>query len=170
MLLDFSKRIEDLTGNPPIAIELTMHERGHSRDLTSSFVDRGGAMAESLIGVLSMGYVADRLAHAVGWSPLAKMVAISSVEGPAASLLEGVIGTVGAVEERVLIVEPDRTIHPDWGQGCRLRLTARHQGWTPRSLCLRPIAVIVEAEPLNGQQVPVAIAIATIVRRQRRAG
>jgi hypothetical protein len=120
-----------------------------------------------------MGYVADRLAHAVGCSPLAKIVAISSVEGPAASLLEGVIGAAGAAgafEGRVLIVEPDRTIHPDWGQGSRLRLTARHEGWTPRSLCLRPIAVVVEAESLNGQQVPIAIDIATIVRRQRRDG
>jgi hypothetical protein len=114
--------------------------------------------------------MADRLAHAVGWSPVAKMVAISSVEGPAASLLEGVTGTVGAVEEQVLIVEPDRTIHPGWGKGSRLRLTARHAGWTPRTLCLRPIAVVVEADPLNGQHVPVAIAIATIVRRPRHAG
>jgi hypothetical protein len=170
VLLDFSKRIDGLTGVPQIAIELMMQERAPLQRTDERFLLEGWSMGESLIGVLSMGYVADRLAHAVGWSPLARMVEISNVEGPAASLLEGVIGTARAVEERALIVEPDRTIHPDWGQGCRLRLTARHEGWTPRSLCLRPIAVVVETEPLNGRQLPVAVAIATIVRRPRRAG
>lgn len=116
----------------------------------------------------SVGYLADRFAHAVGWSPLAKLVVISGVEGPEASLFEGVIGTVQSVQGRVMTVEPDRTMRVDGDQGSRLRLTARHQGWTPFSLCLGPIAVVVEADRLDGRPGLVAVGTARVLSRRSR--
>lgn len=113
---------------------------------------------------LSLGYLIDRLARAVGWSPVAKRVVISGVEGPSASVFEGVTGTVRSMQGSVMTLEPDRTVHPGGRPGSLLRLTARHQGWTPYSLCLRSIAVVVEGEPLGGRSGPVAIGVATLVR------
>lgn len=123
-------------------------------------------MAKSFLATLSIGYLADRLARAVGWSPEARTVLISGVEGPAASLFEGMIGTVRSVEDCAMIVEPDRMACPTWAAGSRLRLTARHRGWTPFSLCLRPIAVVVEAVQAGGGPGPVAIGMAAVVRQR----
>lgn len=122
-------------------------------------------MAMHVFAKLSLGYLADRFAHAVGWSPIAKLVAISGVEGPSANLFEGVIGTVRSVQGCVMTLEPDRPIHSAWIEGSRLRLTARHEGWTPFSLCLGPIAVVVEADQRDVAGGPVAIGTATVLRR-----
>jgi hypothetical protein len=122
-------------------------------------------MAMHAFAKLSLGYLADRFAHAIGWSPMAKLVAISGVEGPSANLFEGVIGTVRSVQGCVMTLEPDRPLHPAWSEGSRLRLTARHEGWTPFSLCLASIAVVVEAEQTDGRSGPVAIGTATVLRR-----
>jgi hypothetical protein len=115
---------------------------------------------------LSIGYLTDRVARAVRWSPLAKTLAISGVEGPEAGLLEGLVGIVRSVDETTMLVEPDRTDLPGLKEGSCLRLTARHRGWTPYSLCLRPIAVVVEAERSDGRSRSVAIAMARVVRRR----
>jgi hypothetical protein len=115
---------------------------------------------------LSLGYLADRFAHAIGWSPMAKLVTISGVEGPSAKLFEGVTGIVRSVEGCVMTLEPDRTIHPVWSNGSRLRLTARHEGWTPFSLCLGPIAVVVESDQTDDGPGSVAIGMATVLRRR----
>ena len=123
-------------------------------------------MAKSFLATLSIGSLADQLARAVGWSPEAKTVRISRVEGPAAEVFEGLIGTVKSVEETVMMVEPDRTVHSPWIDGLKLRLTARHRGWTPYSLCLQPIAVVVEAVHPDGRPGPVAIAMAAILRKR----
>lgn len=120
----------------------------------------------NVLSKLSLGYLADRIARAVGWSPVAKLIVISGVEGPSASLFEGVTGTVRSVEGSAMTLDPDRAVHPAWSEGSRLRLTARHEGWTPFSLCLRPIAVVVEAELSDGRPGPVAIGVATVPRRQ----
>lgn len=117
-------------------------------------------------GRFSLGYLTDRLAHAVGWSPLAKLVTISGVDGPSASLLEGAIGSVQSVQGSVMTLEPDRTVRADRSEWARLRVTARHKGWTPFSLCLCPIAVVVEAERLDGSPGLAAIGMATIVPRR----
>lgn len=121
-------------------------------------------MAMRALTRLSVGYLADRIAHVVGWSPVAKLVLISGVEGPSAGALEGLTGTVRSVEGCAMTVEPDTTLHPAWREGLRLRLTARHEGWTPFSLCVRPIAVVVEAELSDGRPGPVAVAMATVIR------
>lgn len=126
-------------------------------------------MAINVLGKLSFGYLADRIAHAFGWSPLARLVSISGAEGPSADLLEGVVGTVRSVHGNVMTLEPDRTGRPSWPEGSHLRLTARHEGWTPFSLCLSPIAVVVEIVQSDGKQGPVAIGLASVVRRRRLA-
>lgn len=123
-------------------------------------------MTMSCLATLSIGSLADRLAHVVGWSPAAKTVMISGVEGPAAHLFEGLTGTVTSVEETFIIVEPDQKVHSEWTDGSHLRLTARHRGWTPFSLYLRPIAVVVEAMHSDGRHGPVAIGIATVLRKR----
>jgi hypothetical protein len=122
-------------------------------------------MIKAVLPKLSLGYFADRVARATGWSPLAKTLAISGVEGPEAGLLEGLVGIVRSVDETTMLVEPDRTDLPGLNEGSCLRLTARHRGWTPYSLCLRPIAVVVEAERSDGRSRSVAIAMARVVRR-----
>lgn len=126
-------------------------------------------MALSFLSTLSIGSLADRLAHAVGWSPAAKKVLISGVEGPAAAMFEGLTGTVTSVEKTVMVLEPDKTVHSRWEDGSHLRLTARHRGWTPFSLYLRPIAVVVEAVQSDGRPGPVAVGIASILSKRVRA-
>jgi len=120
-------------------------------------------MAMTVLAKLSLGYVADRIANAIGWSPLAKSVAVYGAEGPSASLFEGVIGTVRSVERGAIILEPDRTVHSSLDEDSRLVLTARHKGWTPLSMCFRPIAVVVEVLHPDGQRGPVAIAMAAVI-------
>lgn len=122
-------------------------------------------MVERLSAMLSIGYLADRLARAVGWSPKARLVLISAVEGPAAEIFEGLTGTVKSVEGTVMIVEPDPSVHAERMAGSQLRLTARHRGWTPFSLFLRPIAVVVEAVPSDGRPSQVAIGTVAIMRK-----
>lgn len=126
-------------------------------------------MSMSWLATISIGALADRLAHAVGWSPMARTVRISGVEGPAADLFEGLTGTVTSVEETVMVVEPDQTIRSEWVDGSHLRLTARHRGWTPFSLFIRPIVVVVEAVQSDGRPGPVAIGIATVQRKRVHA-
>ena len=148
----------DLAGNGVSRIDDHGHDGSGCRLPTSC----GRSVHASI--KLSLGYVIDRLARAVGWSPVAKRVVISGVEGPSASVFEGVIGTVRSIQGSVMTLEPDRTVHPGGRPGSLLRLTARHQGWTPYSLCLKPIAVVVEAEPSGGGSGPVAIGVVTILR------
>jgi hypothetical protein len=121
-------------------------------------------MAKSLLATLSIGSLADQLARVAGWSPEGRAVRISGVEGPAAEMFEGLTVTVRSVEETVMMVVTDRTHSSVWADGSQLRLTARHRGWTPYSLCLRPIAVIVEAVQSDGRPGPVAIGMAAILR------
>lgn len=122
----------------------------------------------NLFAKLSLGYLADRFAHAIGWSPVAKRVVISDVEGPSAGLFEGLVGTVRSIQGCVMILETDRTVHPASIEGSRLRLTARHEGWTPFSLCAGPIAAVVEAERTDGEPGPVAIGTVKLLRRRAR--
>lgn len=122
-------------------------------------------MAMRALVRLSLGYLADRLARAVGWSPMAKLVVLSNVEGPSARLFEGLIGTVRSVQGRTMILEPDRGISPAESEDARLCLTARHEGWTPLSLCLGPIAVVIESQQTDGGPGPVAIGTLKVLRR-----
>lgn len=115
---------------------------------------------------LSLGYFLDRIAHVIGWSPVAKSMAIFDAEGPHASLFEGLIGTVLSVDQGSMILAPDRMPHSSTSQGLRLMLTARHKGWTPHSTCFRPIAVVVEAIQPDGQRGPVTIAMAMVIRKR----
>ena len=125
-------------------------------------------MAESFLAVLSVGYFADRFARAVRWSPVAKRIRVSGVEGPSASLFAGMTGTVRSVEGGIMVLEPDRIACSEWADWSHLRLTARHSGWTPFSMCLVPIAVVVEAVRSDGQSGPTAIGTATVVRYRDR--
>jgi len=118
---------------------------------------------------LSLGYAADRVARVVGWSPVARQVVISGVEGPSARLFEGLTGTVSSVEESAMVLEPDRKEQSERTGWSHLRLTARHTGWTPFSLYLRPIAVVVEAVYSDGRPGPVAIGMAAVLRGSDRA-
>jgi len=67
-----------------------------------------------------------------------------------------------------MTLESDQTAEPVGSKALRLRLTARHEGWTPFSLFLGPIAVVVEAEHVEGSPGPVAIGMATVVPRRSR--
>ncbi len=126
-------------------------------------------MNKPVFATLSIGYLTERVARAVRWSPLAKTIEISGVEGPEAGQFEGLVGIVRSVDETSMLVEPDRTALAGLNEGSCIRLTARHRGWTPFSLCLRPIAVVVEAERSDGQSRSVAIAMARVVRGRKIA-
>lgn len=116
-------------------------------------------MAKSLFAVFSFGRFAHLVARAIGWSPVAKAILISGVEGPEAHLFTGVRAVVRSVDERGMVVELAKDLNRVWDAGTRLRLTARHSGWTPLSLCLCSIAVVVEVETPGGQSTAIAIAI-----------
>ena len=122
----------------------------------------------SLIPKLSLGYLASRLAKAIGWSPVERSVRIYGAEGPAANRFEDMVVVVKSVEGNTMIVEPDRTVRSGWREGARLRLTSRHCGWAPTSLWLRPIAVVLETEPSAEEPSQVAISMAAIVRKRAK--
>lgn len=122
----------------------------------------------TILAKLSLGYFADRVSYAIGWSPLAKSVAIFGAEGPFASLFEGVVGTVQSVERGTMTLVTDRAVHSTPSESSLLVLTPRHAGWTPRAMCFRPIAVVVEILRPDGQRGPVAIAMATVIRKRGR--
>lgn len=123
-----------------------------------------------VLAKLSLGYCFDRIAHVIGWSPVARSMAIFDAEGPHASLFEGVIGTVLSVDQASMILEPNRKPDASISQAFRLKLTSRHKDWTPYSTIFRPIAVVVEAIQPDGRRGPVTIAMAMVIRKRGPKG
>ena len=118
---------------------------------------------------LSIGHLADRLAHACGWSPVGKKIALHGAEGPFADLINGTVGMVSSLERGVIILDPTHSARPTAFKDRRLRLTPRHAGWTPLSLFLTRVAVVVEIVEPDNRPGPVAIAIAAVARERRQA-
>ena len=116
---------------------------------------------------LSAGAIADAFARVSGWSPVGRRITLSGVEGPVAELLEGRSARVTAILGGELIAEflPG---HERRAEGIsRVKLTPRHIGWTPFSLMLTGIAVVVQDESPNARSGPVGIAMARLVRNVR---
>ncbi len=103
-------------------------------------------------------------ARLVGWSPVGKVLSISSVEGPGAAALDGQVFEVREVREDGLVVSLHgvRGPHADGRPGYLLR--PRHRGWTAGSLMVTSIAVTVHEAGPQGPGEAVAIAV---VRRAR---
>jgi len=119
---------------------------------------------KSLVDRFSIGRLTAWLADAVGWSPVGKVLELHGAEGPYADLFNGTIGTVLSLEDGVVVLQPYGSCPAVKAGIPRLRLTPRHGGWTPHSLMLSSIAVVVEAPSSDGRVGPVTIAIARIVR------
>jgi len=116
---------------------------------------------QSLLGKISLGYLVDRLAATVRWSPLGRQLELQDAEGPQAVVFEGLTGRVVSLDDGVIVVDcPGRR-----GQGphdvTTVQLTPRHSGWSGRSLMLLPIAVVATATGHDGASKQ-AIAIARI--------
>ena len=119
---------------------------------------------DGILRWLSAGAIADALARASGWSPVGRTITFSGVEGPGAELLEGRSALVTAILGGELIVEilPG---HERRGEGYKIvKLTPRHTGWTPFSLMLTGIAVVVQEESPHAGLGPVGIAMARLAR------
>lgn len=125
-------------------------------------------MMSALAGAMSLGRIADRVAKAVGWTPVGRSVVLQGAEGPDSRYFSGLSGTVVSVGDGVMDVEAIRTDRESGGSPVRLRLTPRHRGWTPFSLMLVRIAVVAKiANEGNGPD-RVAIAVAGLDRRGGR--
>jgi hypothetical protein len=119
---------------------------------------------EGLLRCFSAGAIADAFARASGWSPVGRRVTLSGVEGPEAELLEGCSVRVTAILGGELITEvlPSHARRADGPS--RLKLIPRHIGWTPFSLMLTGIAVVVQDESPHARSGPVGIAMAKLAR------
>lgn len=112
----------------------------------------------------SAGAVVSLAARLVGWSPVGKLLTISSAEGPGAAALEGQVFEVREVREDALVAslrgvrEHHATGRPSY------LLRPRHRGWTAGSLMATSIAVTVHEVGPQGPGEAVAIAV---VRRAR---
>jgi hypothetical protein len=116
---------------------------------------------QSLLGKLSLGYVADRMAAIVRWSPLGRELQLQDAEGPQAAMFEGLAGKVISWDDGVIVIDcPDRP-GPGPHKVTSVRLTPRHSGWTGRSLMLLPIAVVALTTGHDGASKQ-AVAIARI--------
>lgn len=112
----------------------------------------------------SAGAIADAFARSVGWSPIGHRITLSGVEGPEAALLEGRSVLVTAILGSELIAELLPS-HERRAEGVsRVKLTPRHTGWTPFSLMLTGIAVVVQGESADATSRPVGIAMARLAR------
>lgn len=103
-------------------------------------------------------------ARLFGWSPVGKMLSISSAEGPGANVLEGRVFEVREVREDALVASL-RVVqeHHATGRPSYL-LRPRHRGWTAGSLMATSIAVTVHEIGPQGPGEAVAVAV---VRRAR---
>lgn len=115
----------------------------------------------TIVAELSLGRMVDRLARAIGWSPVGRWLKFTAAEGPHADRLEGRSVRVVAVAGCDLLVE----MGPSEGKGpTTLRLTPRHGGWTAHSLMWVSIAAIVRLSEPGGQSEPIAIVTARLDR------
>lgn len=116
---------------------------------------------QSFLAKISLGYLADRAATIVRWSPLGRRLELRDAEGPHAVLFEGLSGKIISLDGGAIVV----ACHDRHDQSSRaittVRLTTRHSGWTFGSLMLLPIAVVATAIGHDGESTQ-AIAIARI--------
>jgi hypothetical protein len=119
---------------------------------------------DGILRWLSAGALADVVARATGWSPVGRRITLCGAEGPGAELLEGRTARVTAILGGEMIAEllPG---HERRAEGLdRVRLTPRHSGWTPFSLMLTGIAVVVQEDSQHAGSGPVGIAMARLAR------
>ena len=119
---------------------------------------------DGILRRLSAGAIADAIARAAGWTPVGRRITLSGAEGPRAELLEGLSARVTEVLGGEMIAEilPN---HARRAEGIsKVKLTPRHTGWTPFSLMLTSIAVVVQDQSPDARSGPVAIAMARLER------
>lgn len=116
---------------------------------------------QSVVTVLSIGNLADRVARVVGWSPVGRKIVLHQAEGPHAGTFEGRCGKVLTVENGVLVVECGEAGGQAGSAKEIVRMTPRHVGWTARSLMICRIAVVAETSGRDGE-IKQSIAIAAI--------
>lgn len=116
---------------------------------------------QSLLAKISLGYLADRMATIVRWSPLGRRLELRGAEGPQAAMFEGLAGKVTSWDDNVIVVDCPDPLDQASRAVTTFRLTPRHSGWTGRSLMLLPIAVVAMATGRDGVSKQ-AIAIARI--------
>lgn len=110
----------------------------------------------------SAGSIADAFARAAGWSPVGRRITLSGAEGPEAVSLEGRSARVTEILGGDMIAEllPDHERQA--GGLSRVKLRPRHAGWTPFSLMLTGIAVVVQDESAHAREGHVGIAMARL--------
>jgi hypothetical protein len=119
---------------------------------------------DGILRWLSAGAIADAFARATGWSPVGRRITLTGAEGPEAASLEGRSARVTEVLGGDMIAEllPG---HERRAVGLsRVKLTPRHTGWTPFSLMLTGIAVVVQDESAHAGNGHVGIAVAKLAR------
>jgi hypothetical protein len=112
----------------------------------------------------SAGTLTHAIARAVGWSPVGREIKLFGVEGPEAGLLEGRSARVTEILGSDLIAELLPCHERRAASPGRLRLTPRHLGWTPLSLMLVGIAVVLVDESSLASPRPIGIAMAKLAR------
>jgi hypothetical protein len=93
-----------------------------------------------------------------------RRITLSGVEGPEAEFLEGRSARVTGILGGEMISEL-LPCHARRAEGLsRVKLTPRHTGWTPYSLMLTGIAVVVQDDSTDARSGPVGIAMARLAR------
>lgn len=113
---------------------------------------------------LSAGAIADAFARAAGWSPVGRRITLSGAEGPEAVSLEGRSARVTDILGGDMIAELLPGHERQAGGLRRVKLTPRHAGWTPFSLMLTGIAVVVQDESAHAGKGHVGLAMAKLAR------
>lgn len=117
---------------------------------------------------VSAGTIAHAIAKAANWSPVGRSITLVGAEGPAAKLLEGRSARVTGILGSDVIAELLDSQERGAVGLSRLRLTPRHSGWTPFSLVLVGIAVVVQDESLGREPHHIGVAMAKLARDQAR--
>ena len=119
---------------------------------------------DGILRWLSAGAITDAIARATSWSPVGRRITLTGAEGPEAASLEGCSVRVTEILGGVMIAELLPGHERRAGRLSRVKLTPRHTGWTPFSLMLTGIAVVVQDQSPDAESGSVAIAMARLER------
>ena len=119
---------------------------------------------DGILRWFSAGAIADVIARASAWSPVGRRIMLTGAEGPEAVSLEGRSARVTEILGGAMIAELLSGNERRAEGLSRVKLTPRHTGWTPFSLMLTGIAVVVQDQSPDAESGPVAIAMARLER------
>ena len=112
----------------------------------------------------SVGALIALVADVLRWSPVGRVISLSSIEGPGAAVLDGQLLRISEAREGNLIVCVNHGQLRQPNRGPLYLLCPRHSGWTAGSLMATSIAVNIHDIGPQGPGPAIAIAVARLAR------